>query len=66
MMEEHRNPFKLIEPDVSCPSHIKKEIVSEIDTIRNSLKVVQLYAGDVFDVLSAFAALVPVPKKPVN
>lgn len=47
------NPFKLIEPEGECPPHLKKQIVSEIDLIRNALKVVELYSGDFFGSLSA-------------
>ena len=54
------NPFKLIEPDTNCPAHLKEQIVSEIDLIRNILKVVELYSGDLFGALSAL--LSPVPK----
>lgn len=42
------NPFKLIEPDVTCPPEVKKAIFSEIDLIRNALKLVELYTGDLF------------------
>lgn len=42
------NPFKTIEPDAVCPPHLKTEIVSEIDLIRNTLQVVELYSGDLF------------------
>ncbi|MBO0950476.1 hypothetical protein [Fibrella forsythiae] len=47
------NPFKLIEPEVNCPPHLKEQIVSEIDLIRNALKVVELYSGDLFGSISA-------------
>ncbi|MBC8154729.1 MAG: hypothetical protein H7Z72_17665 [Bacteroidetes bacterium] len=42
------NPFKAIEPDAVCPPHLKEELVSEIDLIRNTLQVVELYSGDLF------------------
>lgn len=45
--------FKQLEPEESCPAHLKTEIISEIDLIRNALQVVELYAGDLFGVLSA-------------
>ena len=39
-----------MEPDVSCPPHLKGEIVSEIDLIRNSLTIVKLYVDEFFGV----------------
>lgn len=48
------NPFKEMEPDVSCPPNLKGEIISEIDLIRNSLQVVEMYAYDIFSVLILF------------
>lgn len=45
--------FKEIEPDDICPPHIQVELVSEIDTIRNSLRVVQVFAGDFFGVMAS-------------
>lgn len=51
------NPFKHIESDTECPGHIKTELVSEIDMIRNTLQIVELYAGDLFNVLSIVASL---------
>ncbi|GAA4468093.1 hypothetical protein GCM10023189_52800 [Nibrella saemangeumensis] len=49
------NPFKQLEPDASCPAHLKTELVSEIDLIRNALQVVVLYTGSLFDVAAAMA-----------
>ena len=46
-MEIH-NPFKELEPDASCAPHLKTELVSEIDLIRNTMTVVELYVGDLF------------------
>ena len=45
------NPFKSIEPDAVCPPHLKTELISEIDLIRNALQVVELYSGDLFATL---------------
>ena len=42
------NPFKTIEPTDNCPPHLKQQIVSEIDLIRNVLNIVELYSGDLF------------------
>lgn len=50
------NPFKLIEPDANCPPHLREQIVSEIDLIRNALTVVELYTGDLFGAISAMLA----------
>ena len=47
------NPFKELEPDVVCPPHIKTAIVSEIDLIRNTIMIIDLYVGDLFNVASA-------------
>ena len=49
------NVFKQLESEDSCPAHLKKEIISDIDLIRNALQVVELYAGDLFGVLSVLA-----------
>ena len=44
------NPFKELEPDATCPPHLKTEIVSEITLIRNVMTVIDLYVGDLFNV----------------
>lgn len=49
------NPFKEIEPDVSCPAYIKTELVSDIDFIRNTLQVMVHYTGCLFDVATSMA-----------
>lgn len=57
---ENANPFKQIEPDADCPPHLKAEIFSEIDLIRNSLQVVEVYAYDIFTAFTTFlSGLVP-------
>jgi hypothetical protein len=57
---EATNPFKQMEPDVVCPPNLKTEIVSEVDLIRNSLQVVEVYAYDIFSVLITFVSeLIP-------
>ena len=53
------NPFKELEPDVVCPPHIKKEIISEIDLIRNTMTIIDLYVGDLFNVASALVEALP-------
>ena len=46
------NTFKQIEPEDECPSHLKNDLISEIEVIRNALQVIELYASDLFRVLS--------------
>ena len=50
---ENPNPFKELESDDLCPPHLKTELVSEIDLIRNAITVVELYIGDLFGIASA-------------
>lgn len=50
---ESPNPFKELEPDDQCPPHLKTELVSEIDLIRNAITVIELYIGDLFGLASA-------------
>lgn len=57
------NPFKLIEPTGDCPPHLKEQIVSEIDLIRNALKIVELYSGDLFGSISAMLSPTSVSDK---
>lgn len=52
------NPFKLIEPEEHCPPHLQGQIVSELDSIRNALTVVELYSGDLFGSITAMLSLV--------
>lgn len=62
---ETNNPFKQIEPTDHCPPGIQTELVSEIDLIRNSLTVVEVYAHDIFSVFVAFlSGMVPDEKQP--
>ncbi|AQG80971.1 hypothetical protein [Spirosoma montaniterrae] len=49
------NPFKALEPTDTCPPHMKEQIVSEIDTIRNTMTIIQLYVGELFSMASALA-----------
>lgn len=46
---ETPNPFKELESDAVCPPHLKDELVSEIDLIRNVITLVDVYIGDLFD-----------------
>ncbi len=52
-MTDKENPFKLLEPDGQVPEHIKKALVSEIDSIRNASSIVQLFVGDFVNALIA-------------
>lgn len=52
---ETRNPFEQMESDEICPPHLKTELVSEIDLLRNVTSVVELYIGDLFAVASVLA-----------
>ena len=49
---ETPNPFKELEPDDVCPPHLKAELVSEIDLIRNAITIIELYVGDLFGLAS--------------
>jgi hypothetical protein len=53
------NPFKLIEPDATCPPEVKTAVISEIDLIRNALSVVELYTGDLFGTVSGMLSAQP-------
>lgn len=53
--------FKQIEPAEFCPPNIQVELVSEMDTIRNSLQVVELYIGDFLNVISSLYILTVTP-----
>ncbi|GAB3807285.1 hypothetical protein GCM10028819_43850 [Spirosoma humi] len=52
---ETPNPFKEFESDAVCPPHLKDELVSEIDLIRNAITLVDVYIGDLFDLVSTLA-----------
>ena len=50
---ETPNPFKEFESDAVCPPHLKDELVSEIDLIRNAITLIDVYIGDLFDLAAA-------------
>lgn len=52
-MLEKENPFKLLEPNGQVPDHLKKALVSEIDTIRNTSAIVELFVGNFINALTA-------------
>jgi hypothetical protein len=47
------NPFKLLESDAQVPEHLKKALVSEIDTIRNGSTLVELFVGNFVNAITA-------------
>jgi hypothetical protein len=51
------NTFQEIDTDEDgkAPEHLKKEIMSEVDSIRNGMAVMLLYVGHFFS--TAFAAI---------
>lgn len=52
-MTDNENPFKLIEPEGQVPESLKKALVSEIDTIRNTSTLIDLFVGNFINTLSA-------------
>jgi hypothetical protein len=52
---ETPNPFQEMESDAECPPHLKTELISEIDLIRDVTTVIELYIGDLFGVVSVLA-----------
>ncbi|REA59937.1 hypothetical protein DSL64_16670 [Dyadobacter luteus] len=42
-MAEGNNIFKELEPKEQVPEYLKRAIVAEVDTIRNSMEVVTLF-----------------------
>ncbi|MGA0556902.1 hypothetical protein ACO2Q8_09650 [Larkinella sp. VNQ87] len=60
-MESIYNVFKEIELPDACPPNVKEELISEIDLIRNSLTVVEVYVDDFFGVVSALLTALQLP-----
>jgi hypothetical protein len=52
-MSEKENPFKLLEPNGQVPEHLKKALISEIDTIRNTSAIIELLVGNFINALTA-------------
>lgn len=52
-MPESNNPFILIEPNAQVPERLKNALLSEIDTIRNTSTIVELFVGNFINVLTA-------------
>ncbi|GAB3943550.1 hypothetical protein GCM10028805_09940 [Spirosoma harenae] len=54
------NPFKELESDAVCPPHLKTELVSEIELIRNAVTLVDVYIGDLFALASTLVNPPPI------
>ena len=52
-MPESDNPFILIEQNAQVPERLKNALLSEIDTIRNTSTIVELFVGNFINVLIA-------------
>ena len=52
-MPESDNPFILIEQNAQVPERLKNALLSEIDTIRNTSTIVELFIGNFINVLIA-------------
>ncbi|RRB03822.1 hypothetical protein [Larkinella rosea] len=62
-MESIYKAFKEIELPDACPPNVKEELISEIDLIRNSLSVVEVYVDDLFSVASALLSIINLPSR---
>ncbi|RYC69044.1 hypothetical protein EQG79_16730 [Spirosoma sordidisoli] len=49
------NPFLAIEPDATCPPELREQLISEIDLIRDTMTVIELYVGEFFKAASILA-----------
>ncbi len=47
--------FFNIDPDDKVPESLKKALVSEIDTIRNTMELITLYVGNFFNAAGVLA-----------
>lgn len=57
------NAFFEIDPEDKVPESLKKAIVSEIDTIRNTMELITLYVGNFFNAAGVMATPeLPKPK----
>ena len=52
-MSETNNPFTLIETDAQVPDRLKNALISEIETIRLTSNIVELFVGNFINVLTA-------------
>lgn len=46
-----------IDPDDKVPESLKRALVSEIDTVRNTLELVTLFVGHFFNVVGSAATM---------
>jgi hypothetical protein len=46
-----KNPFKKIESEGKVPEHLKDALVAEIETIRNTSVIVELFVGSFINTL---------------
>ncbi len=46
-----KNPFKKIEPEGKAPEHLKDALVAEIEAIRNTSVIVELFVGSFVNTL---------------
>ncbi|WP_298361588.1 hypothetical protein [Runella sp.] len=57
------NAFFDIDPEDKVPESLEKAIVSEIDTIRNTMELITLYVGNFFNAAGVMATPeLPTPK----
>jgi hypothetical protein len=57
------NAFFDIDPEDKVPESLKKALVSEIDTIRNTMELITLYVGNFFNAAGVMATPdLPKPK----
>lgn len=54
------NPFKDLESSEKAPESLKKALVSEIDTIRNSSIIMDLYIGGFINTIAASLSNQPI------
>lgn len=47
------NPFKDLESSEKAPESLKRALVSEIDTIRNTSIIIDLYVGNLINTITA-------------
>jgi len=65
-MNSNYNVFKEIELSDTCPPSVKEELISEIDLIRNSLTIVEVFIDDLFKVASSLISITQLPGNSQN
>jgi hypothetical protein len=53
-MDTANNPFRELNPNVLCPPELKAQIFSEIDLIRNTLTIVELFGYTIFSAFTTY------------